>query len=165
MGLYDSGQNLLNSVTSADDGENNYLLYSLTAGQNYYLNFGGNADNSYKISPTLPENIASVVKNTGVLANLADLADYNVYEFTPSADGEYIITAVGTSNVKAKLYNSNYELIAASSSGDDDVSFRITGDMTEGQKYYVVVEQKNEQQTDLSYSLYVEEPFSLIAVE
>ena len=161
-GLYDSTQTLLNSVSAVTD--KNYLLYSLTANQDYYIRFNGAENNSYEITPTLPSELTTLAKNIGTASSLSESYDYNVYKFTPTTTGSYIITAVDSSNVKADLYNVSFEKVASSDVSDTSVSFRITNEMTANQAYYVVVYPKSE--TSLgTYTMYVEEPFALISVE
>lgn len=159
-GLYDSSLTLLESVSVIDD----YLLYSLTANQDYYVRFNGSENNAYLINPAQPSDIVTVLKNAGISDNLSDSIDFNIYEFTPSADGDYIITAVDGYDVKADLYNSDYEKLSSSAVGDDDVSFRISTSMEADKKYYIIISTKSDKES-ASYSLYVEEPFALISVE
>ena len=161
-GLYDSTQTLLNSVSAVTD--KNYLLYSLTSNQDYYIRFNGAENYSYEITPTLPSEIITLTKNIGTASSLSENYDYNVYKFTPTTTGSYVITAVDSSNVKADLYNASFEKVASSDVSDTSVSFRITNDMTANQTYYIVVYPKSE--TSLgTYTMYVEEPFTLISVE
>lgn len=161
-GLYDSTQTLLNSVSAVTD--KNYLLYSLTANQDYYIRFNGAENNSYEIASALPSELISLTKNIGTASSLSESYDYNVYSFTPTTTGSYVITAVESSNVKADLYNASFEKVASSDVSDTSVSFRITNDMTANQTYYVVVYPKLE--TTLgTYTMYVEEPFNVIAVQ
>ena len=158
-GLYNSSQSLLNSVSS----QNNYLFYSLTAGQEYYIRFSGSQDSNYRIIPSLPDEFAALTKNTGEQNTLSDSNDYDVYKFTPSLSGNYIITAVDSFDVKAELYNSSFEKIAASETGDNNVSFRITSNMTANQEYYIVISSKNQAEST-EYMIYVEEPFTLLSI-
>jgi len=161
-GLYDSTQTLLNSVSAVSD--KNYLLYSLTANQDYYIRFNGAENNSYEITPALPSEVITLAKNVGTASSLSENYDYNVYKFTPTTTGSYVITAVDSSNVKADLYNISFEKIASADVSDASVSFRITSDMTANQAYYVVVYPKSE--TSLgTYTMYVEEPFNVIVVQ
>lgn len=161
-GLYDSTQTLLNSVSAVT--YKNYLLYSLTANQDYYIRFNGAENNSYEITPALPSELITLTKNIGTASSLSESYDYNVYKFTPTTTGSYVITAVDSSNVKADLYNASFEKVSSSDVSDMSVSFRITNDMTTNQPYYVVVYPKSE--TSLgTYTMYVEEPFNVIAVQ
>jgi len=161
-GLYDGEQTLLNSVSAVTD--KNYLLYSLTANQDYYIQFNGAENNSYEITPALPSELITLTKNIGASSSLSESYDYNVYKFTPTTTGSYVITAVDSSNVKADLYNASFEKVASSDVSDTSVSFRITNNMTANQTYYVVVYPKSE--TSLgTYTMYVEEPFNVIAVQ
>lgn len=155
--LYDSGQNILTAAKSDSD----YVVYSLTGDNIYYIKITGNEGNSYHIKSMIPE---TVEKNIGRTGDLGDLYDGDLYEFVPENTGEHIITAVGTDGVKAVLYNSDFEKISSSDIGDDFVSFRITCDMEENKTYYVVVEPKSEQTEKTSYSLYIEEPFEIVAI-
>ena len=161
-GIYDSSQALLNSVSAVED--KNYLLYSLTANQDYYIRFNGAENNNYEITPALPSEITTLIKNTGTTNSLSNNNDFNVYKFIPSTTGNYVVTAVDSSNVKADLYNSSYEKIMSSDMTDTTVSFRIASDMTANQAYYIVVYPKTEN-TLGSYTMYVEEPFNVIAVQ
>lgn len=155
--LVNSQNNVINSTTT--DG--NYAVYNLQGNSTYYLKMTGSTGDSYHIKPMTAE---SVVKNIGSEGYLNDLYDYEVYEFVPETTGEYIITAVGTNGAKASLYNSNFQKISSSDVGDDYVSFRITYDMTANEKYYIVVEQKNNEIVPSSYELYVEEPFEIVSI-
>ncbi len=161
-GLYDNTQTLLNSVSAVED--KNYLLYSLTANQDYYIRFNGTENNSYEITPALPNELVTLTKNIGTSDNLLDNTDFNIYKFTPTITGSYVITAVDSSCVTADLYNASFEKIASADETDTSVSFRITNDMTADQSYYIVVYPKSESVLD-SYTMYVEEPFALISVE
>lgn len=161
-GLYDDEQTILNSISSSES--NNYLLYSLEEGQDYYIRFNGTGNNNYELTPTKPDDIISVSKNIGELSSLSNNSEFNIYKFDPTAAGTYIITAVGDTNVQADLYSPSFEKIASSSDGDDIVSFRITNEMASNQEYYIVVYPKSDTQLG-SYTLYVEEPFALISIE
>lgn len=161
-GLYDSTQTLLNSVSAVT--EKNYLLYSLIANQDYYIRFNGAENNSYEITPALPIELTILTKNIGTSDNLSKSYDYNVYKFNPTTTGSYVITAVDSSNVKADLYNASFEKVASSDVSDTSVSFRISNAMTANQTYYVVVYPKTENSLG-TYTMYVEEPFTLISVE
>lgn len=121
----------------------------------------GSADNTYHIKPMLAE---AVIKNIGSEGYLNDLYDYELFEFVPETTGEYIITAVGTNGVKASLYNLSFQKVSSTDTGDDYVSFRITCDMAADEKYYIVVEQKNDETMPTSYELYVEEPFEIVSI-
>lgn len=158
FGLYDSKQKLVN--IAAVDG--NSKMYSLHENETYYIKLTGNANNSYRIKPMSSE---SVIKNIGITEKLTDVYDCDLYEFVPEESGSYIITAVGTNGVKAALYNGDFEKIAFSETGDSNVSFRITHDMMTNEQYYIVVEQKTGETEELEYSLYIEEPFEIIAVQ
>ncbi len=161
-GLYDNTQALLNSVSAITD--KNYLLFSLTANQDYYIRFNGAENNSYEITTALPSELVALTKNIGVASSLSESYDFNVYKFTPTTTGSYVITAVDSSNVNADLYNASFEKVASSDVSDMSVSFRITNTMTANQTYYVVVYPKNE--TSLgTYTMYVEEPFNVIDVQ
>lgn len=160
--LYDSTQTLLNSVSAIPD--KNYLLYSLTANQDYYIRFNGAENSCYEITPALPNELLTLTKNIGTASSLSESYDYDVYIFTPATTGSYVITAVDSSTMKAALYNASFEKVASSDVSDTSVGFRITNDMTENQTYYVVVYPESE--TSLgTYTVYVEEPFNVIAVQ
>ena len=161
-GLYDDDQTILNSISSSES--NNYLLYSLEEGQDYYIRFNGTENSNYEITPTKPDDIISVSKNIGELSSLSNNSEFNIYKFDPTAAGNYIITAVDNDNVQADLYSPSFEKIASSSDGDDIVSFRITNEMASNQEYYIVVYPKSDTQLG-SYTLYVEEPFTLVSIE
>ena len=156
--LSDTENNVINAV--AVDG--NCKMYNLSGDSVYYLKMTGNADDNYHIKPMSPE---IVVKNIGSNGSLNDLYDCELFEFVPETKGEYIITAVGTEGAKASLYNSDFEKISSSDIGDDYVSFRITYDMTADEKYYIVVEQKENTTEATIYELYVEEPFEIVSVQ
>lgn len=155
--LADLQNNVINSTT---DG--NYAMYSLQGNSTYYLKMTGSTGDSYHIKPMMAD---SVVKNIGSEGYLNDLYNYEVYEFVPETTGEYIITAVGTNGAEASLYNSNFQKLSSSDTDDDYVSFRITCDMTAYEKYYIVVEQKNNETVPTSYELYVEEPFEIVSID
>lgn len=161
-GLYDSTQTLLNSISAVSD--NNYLLYALTANQDYYIRFNGEINNNYKIVPTLPNEATEIIQNLGMEGTISKSTDLNIYQFTPQTSGEYIITAVNNLNVNAQLFNEFFEQVAVADNTDSSVSFRITHNMTANQTYYIVVYPKNET-TTASYTMYVEEPFSVISVQ
>ncbi|MBQ8540924.1 MAG: hypothetical protein IJ435_05560 [Clostridia bacterium] len=155
--LLDSANNALNA-TAVD---NNCAMYNLQGNSTYYLKMTGSENNTYRIKPMLAEN---VIKNIAEEGLLNDTYDCELYEFTPETTGEYIITAVGTNGAKASLYNSSFQKLAASETGDTNVSFRITCDMITNEKYYIAVEQKNDEVTPASYELYVEEPFEIVSI-
>lgn len=161
-GLYDSTQTLLNSISAVSD--NNYLLYALTANQDYYIRFNGNINSNYKIVPTIPNETSEIIQNIGMEGIISNSTTLNIYQFTPQTSGEYIITAVNSSDVNAQLFNSSFEKISNADNTDSTVSFRITSSMTANQTYYIVVYPKNETTTG-SYTMYVEEPFSVISVQ
>lgn len=161
-GLYDSSQTLLNSVSAVTD--KNYLLYSLTANQDYYIRFNGAENNSYEITPALPSELTTLTKNIGTASCLTNSSDYDVYKFTPTTTGNYVITAVDSSSIKADLYNSSFTKVASSDVSDTAVSFRITNNMTANETYYIVVYPKTKNALG-SYTMYVEEPFNLISIE
>ncbi len=152
---------LQNNVINTAAVDNNYAMCNLQGNSTYYLKMTGSTGDSYRIKPMTAE---SVVRNIGSEGYLNDLYDYEVYEFVPETTGEYIVTAVGTEGVKATLYSSSFQKISSSNVGDDYVSFRITCDMTANEKYYIVVEQKNNETVPSSYELYVEEPFEIISI-
>ena len=158
--LYNSEQNLL-KATSAND---KYLFYSLTKDNDYYIRFNGNANDNYEISPANKVTTTNVLKNAGQTKSIGADEVCDVYSFTPSEDGTYIITAVGTAGVKASLYGSGYEYISSAQTADNDVSFRITNTMQAGQTYYILVSSKTDNTAE-NYTLYVEQPFALISVE
>ena len=157
--LYNSEQNLL-KATSAND---KYLFYSLTKDNDYYIRFNGNENNNYTISPANKVTATNVLKNAGQTKSIGADEVCNVYSFTPSEDGTYIITAVGTAGVKASLYGSGYEYISSAQTADSDVSFRITNTMQAGQTYYILVSSKTDNTAE-NYTLYVEQPFDIISV-
>ncbi len=161
-GLYSNNCTLLNSAPAAED--KNYLLYSLTAGSDYYIRMSGAANASYEIAAAAPGEIQNIVKNTGCSDTLPEGNDFNVYKFTPSAAGSYIITAVGSTGVNAALYNASFEKLSSGNTDDNSVSFRITNNMAANQDYYIVVYPKAESASE-SYSIYVEEPFNVISVQ
>lgn len=158
--LYNSEQNLL-KATSAND---KYLFYSLTKDNDYYIRFNGNANDNYEISPANKVTATNVLKNAGQTKSIGADEVCNVYSFTPSEDGTYIITAVETAGVKASLYGSGYEYISSAQTADNDVSFRITNTMQAGQTYYILVSSKTDNTAE-NYTLYVEQPFALISIE
>lgn len=158
--LYNSEQNLL-KATSAND---KYLFYSLTKDNDYYIRFNGNANDNYTISPANKVTATNVLKNAGQTKSIGADEVCNVYSFTPSEDGTYIITAVGTTGVKASLYGGSYEYISSAQMADSDVSFRITNTMQAGQTYYILVSSKTDNTAE-NYTLYVEQPFALISIE
>ena len=160
--IYDNTQTLLNSISVAED--KNYLLYSLTANQDYYISISGVENNSYDIKPTLPSELITLVKNIGTANNLSENNDYDMYKFTPTTTGTYIITAVDSTNVIAELYNSSFQKVASADTTDSTVSFRITDDMIANEAYYIVAYPKSETALG-SYTMYVEEPFALISIE
>lgn len=160
-GLYDANEKLLNSVSAVS--EKNYLLYSLTKNQDYYIRFNSKSHSSYEIAPSQPSEINVLAKNLGIENNLFSEDEYNVYKFTPETSGEYIITAVGCINVGANLFNTSFEKVAVSDNSDSNVSFKIKSNMEANQPYYIVVYPKNETMVG-SYTIYVEEPFDVISV-
>lgn len=157
--LYNSTQNLLKATTANDK----YLFYSLTKDSDYYIKFSGSANDSYTISPANKTSATAILKNSGQTANIGTNDVCNVYTFTPTEDGTYIITAVDTTGVKASLYNSNYEYISSAQTADSDVSFRITNTMQAGRTYYILISSKTDGTPD-NYTLYVEQPLDVISV-
>ena len=140
-----------------------YLFYSLTKDNDYYIRFNGNANDNYTISPANKVTATNVLKNAGQTKSIGADEVCNVYSFTPSEDGTYIITAVGTTGVKASLYGGSYEYISSAQMADSDVSFRITNTMQAGQTYYILVSSKTDNAAE-NYTLYVEQPFDIISV-
>lgn len=160
--LCDAAQKGLDSVAAEANGT--FLFYRLNAEENYYIRLSGNSDSSYTIKITNPDEIKAVEKNSGFDDSVDNSQDYNVYVFQSEKTGEYVITAIGEAEVKSELYDSNYKKIDSSSVGDDDVSFRITSEMTAESNYYIVAMPKAGAHMD-SYKLYVEEPLRLISIE
>ena len=160
--IYDNTQTLLNSVSVSEDKK--YLLYSFTAYQHYYISVSGTENNGYEIKPTIPSELITLTKNIGMANNLSENNDYDVYKFTPSTTGMYIITVVDSTNVTAELYNASFEKVASADTADSTVSFRITDDMIANEAYYIVAYHKSETALG-SYTMYVEEPFALISIE
>lgn len=156
--LLDSTNNVINEIAV----DNICAMYNLQGNSTYYLKMTGNVETVYHIKPILAE---AAIKNLGSEGYLNDLYDCKVYEFTPEIMGEYIITAVGTNGAKASLYNSSFQKLAASETGDTNVSFRITCDMIADEKYYIIIERKSGEITSTEYELYVEEPFEIISIE
>lgn len=161
-GLYDVNKNLLSSVLSV--ANENYLLYSLTKDQDYYIRFTGTENKSYEINTTISSQVKTLIKNKGEDNEILADDKCDIYKFTPQTSGEYIITAVNNNDVNAQLFNSSFEKISDAYNTDSTVSFRITSSMTANQTYYIVVYPKNETTTG-SYTMYVEEPFSVISVQ
>lgn len=161
-GLYDVNKNLLSSVSSV--ANKNYLLYSLTKNQDYYIRFTGTENNSYEINTTIYPDAKTLIKNKGEENEILADDKCDIYKFIPQTSGEYIITAVNNSDVNAQLFNSSFEKISDANNTDSTVSFRIISSMTANQTYYIGVYPKGET-TAGSYTIYVEEPFSVISVQ
>lgn len=157
-GLYNSSGALITAANATDK----YIFYSLEQNQNYYLKFDGNANKSYTITPAVPSAAQTLTKNIGANASANENAACNVFSFTPAENGTYVITAVGTENVKASLYNEDFTFAAANDISDGDVSFRISHEMQAGKTYYILVSPKT---ASAEYILYAEQPLALISVE
>lgn len=155
--LYNSERELIKSTGIND----NYILYNLEKDNDYYMCFKGNENKSYSLIPLSPGMIGSAVKNIGITSTVEN-DEFNIYSYIPDSDGTYIITAVGTDNAEANLYDENFSYITTGNVSDDDVSFRITQNLNSGKTYYIVVSSKS---GIADYSLYIEEPLDLISVE
>ena len=156
--------NSSNQTLGAISQTGEYLLYSLEANKDYYLKMTGNADSAYTVKPVPHSSFEAILKNAAKPGNIGSAADYDMYSFTPSESGTYIITAVGTDKVQARLYDENCSLISSAQTADNDVSFRISKDLEANKQYYIAVYSKDGQ-TGGAYTLYAEEPFDVISIQ
>lgn len=155
------------TVTAAAITQNNdYAFCNLTSGETYYISFTGANNASYTLEPTQASDIASTSLNTAALGTLSESNTYDVFSFEPSGEGDYIFTAVGANaNVRAELYNADFEKIGESDTGDAYVSFRITKKLlTNDEQCYIMVIGKNDQSAN-SYTLYVEQPLEIVSAQ
>lgn len=159
-GLYNSSGEIIASTAQ----NNEYILYLLTGGEMYYLRMSGSAGKEYTITPGNKQNVVELLLNTGSQASFSEADDCSVFLFSPSEDGEYLITAVNTQSVDAKLYNKKLSLLQVSETGDENVSFRLSHNMQAGNDYYILVSGRLNSPDD-DFTMYVERPLSIVLIE
>jgi len=152
--LYDSSQRQI-AYNDNDTDRNFKITYNLTAGQKYYvaIRAAGTSTGEYRFSIVVPYTITDDYGNDfnnaygwalreGAIhtrsGTIETIGDWDYFWFTAPSTGSYSIYTTGNTDTMGYLYDSSQRQLAYNDDSTDR-NFRITYNLTAGQKYYVAI--------------------------
>ncbi|MEL7566189.1 MAG: hypothetical protein AAGU27_15055 [Dehalobacterium sp.] len=142
--LFDSS---LTQISLNDDLEdtNARIIYYLDAGQAYYAkvrHYSSNGTGAYgfKVVSQYDDNLTQrTIRANNTLSGTIDCpGDIDIFAFTPSETGSYVIESISSTDLKGTLYNSSVQIGFDDDSGNG-YNFRMVKTLTAGQRYYIGV--------------------------
>ena len=155
--LYDSNKEL---IYSSIDGK---IDADLISGNEYYLKIDGEEPENYSVN-IIPTHDRSVLVRDGVTNSAISANGINNYEFTAVANEIFIFSAVGAVKTKARLFDSEYNLIDESVAQENS-AVKVSGNLTMGQKYYISLIADYNLLGTVNYTENAEVPMELIGIE
>ena len=141
----------------AQNTTDNEIIAYLGEGIIYHFYVTGNSACDYNIS-IFPAN--PIYLNEAKTGTISASTDLHMYRFRPTTNATHIITSVGNTEVKAVLYDANFNVLETNSTRDGAVSFRVSEEMQLGKSYYVAISPKMPNSTG-TYNLYIETPLTV----
>lgn len=140
------------------------ISVALTADNEYYIKMTGTQTENYSVNIYSVGNTSALSRDILINGQLT-AGKTKTYTFIPIATNTYIFTATAQDNMKARLFDSEYNLIDEDRVGDEDTVFRVSGELIAGQTYYLSLIADWDWTETVSYTEYTEIPMQLISIE
>ena len=136
----------------------------LIADNEYYISMSGTQIEDYSVNIYYVGNTSSLTRDALINGQLTT-GKTKTYTFIPTVTNTYIFTATAQDNMKARLFDYDYNLIDEDRVGDEDAVFRVSGELVAGQTYYLSLIADWDWTETVSYTEYTEVPMQLILIE